>query len=84
MKTISQAFNTYKSSTVKPVWCPGCGDYGVLNALDKTFKELEFKPEDIAVVSGIGCSGRFSHYFNSYSLHGTHGRALPTAQGLKL
>ncbi len=83
MKTISQKFNTYKSKTIKPVWCPGCGDYGVLAALDKTFKTLEFKPEDIAIVSGIGCSGRFSHYFNSYSLHGTHGRALPTATGLK-
>ena len=83
MKTISQAVNTYKSKTIKPVWCPGCGDYGVLAALDKTFKALEFKPEDIAIVSGIGCSGRFSHYFNSYSLHGTHGRALPTATGLK-
>ena len=83
MKTISQASNTYKNTTIKPVWCPGCGDYGVLAALDKTFKALEFKPEEIAVVSGIGCSGRFSHYFNSYSLHGTHGRALPTATGLK-
>lgn len=83
MKTISQASNTYKSTTVKPVWCPGCGDYGVLTALDKTFKTLEFKPENLAIVSGIGCSGRFSHYFNSYSLHGTHGRALPTATGLK-
>ena len=83
MKTISQAVKTYKSKTIKPVWCPGCGDYGVLAALDKTFKALEFKPEDIAIVSGIGCSGRFSHYFNSYSLHGTHGRALPTATGLK-
>lgn len=83
MKTISQAVSTYKSTTIKPVWCPGCGDYGVLAALDKTFKSLEFKPEDIAIVSGIGCSGRFSHYFNSYSLHGTHGRALPTATGLK-
>ncbi len=83
MKTISQKPDTFKSSRIKPVWCPGCGDYGVLNALDKTFKALEFKPENIAVVSGIGCSGRFSHYFNSYSLHGTHGRALPTATGLK-
>jgi len=83
MKTISQAVKTYKRTTIKPVWCPGCGDYGVLAALDKTFKELDFKPEEIAVVSGIGCSGRFSHYFNSYSLHGTHGRALPTATGLK-
>ena len=83
MKTISQEVKTYKSKTIKPVWCPGCGDYGVLAALDKTFKTLEFKQEDIAIVSGIGCSGRFSHYFNSYSLHGTHGRALPTATGLK-
>ncbi len=73
----------YKHPTIKPVWCPGCGDYAVLSAVQKALASLEIKPEELAVVSGIGCSGRFSHYFNSYSLHGTHGRALPTATGLK-
>ena len=80
MKTLLQ---NYKHPDIKPVWCPGCGDYAVLNAVQKAFASLKLKPEEIGVVSGIGCSGRFSHYFNSYSLHGTHGRALPTATGLK-
>ncbi len=80
MKTLLQ---NYKHPSIKPVWCPGCGDYAVLNSVQKAFAELELKPEEIGVVSGIGCSGRFSHYFNSYSLHGTHGRALPIATGLK-
>ncbi len=80
MKTLLQ---NYKHPDIRPVWCPGCGDYAVLNAVRKAFAELQLKPEEISVVSGIGCSGRFSHYFNSYSLHGTHGRALPTATGLK-
>lgn len=73
----------YKHPEIKPVWCPGCGDYAVLNAVQKALASLEVKPHELAVVSGIGCSGRFSHYFNSYSLHGTHGRALPIATGLK-
>ncbi len=79
MKTILQ---NYKSD-IKPVWCPGCGDYGILNGLMKALVELQIQPEEIITVSGIGCSGRFSHYLNSYSLHGTHGRAVPTALGAK-
>lgn len=68
---------------LKPIWCPGCGDYGVFHALEKTFKKLELLPENIVVASGIGCSGRMSHFFNTYSLHGTHGRVVPTALGVK-
>ena len=49
----------------------------------KSFVALQIQPHDIITVSGIGCSGRFSHYLNTYSLHGTHGRALPTAIGAK-
>ncbi len=73
----------YKKANIKPVWCPGCGDYAVFSALQKSFGELELKPEETVIVSGIGCSGRVSHYFNTYSLHGTHGRAVPTATGVK-
>ncbi len=80
MKTTPQI---YKKQSVKPVWCPGCGDYAVLSALQKSFAGLGLKPEEIIIVSGIGCSGRLSHYLNVYSLHGTHGRALPTAVGAK-
>lgn len=68
---------------IKPVWCPGCGDYGVLGALQRALADLEIPPHNIVSVSGIGCSGRFSHYMNTYSLHGTHGRAVPTALGVK-
>ncbi|MFW6131449.1 MAG: thiamine pyrophosphate-dependent enzyme [Candidatus Aminicenantaceae bacterium] len=73
----------YKSF-IDPVWCPGCSNYGVLKALIKALMELDIPPEDTVVVSGIGCSGRISHYLNSYSLHGTHGRALPIALGAKI
>lgn len=68
----------------KPTWCPGCGDFGVLNALQRASVELGLDPEDMVVVSGIGCSGKLSAYFGSYGLHSIHGRSLPTAQGVKL
>lgn len=71
-------------SELKPVWCPGCGDYGVLNALSLAFSALAFKPERLALVSGIGCSSRIPGYVHSYGFHGIHGRALPVATGLKL
>jgi len=79
---MNRTLQEYKSS-IKPVWCPGCGDYGVLKSLQKALAELDIAPEDVATISGIGCSGRFSHYMNTYSLHGTHGRAVPTAVGVK-
>jgi len=68
----------------KPTWCPGCGDFGVLNALQRAAVELALDPEEMVVVSGIGCSGKLSAYFGSYGLHTIHGRSLPTAQGVKL
>ncbi|MBV8642619.1 MAG: 2-oxoacid:ferredoxin oxidoreductase subunit beta, partial [Candidatus Eremiobacteraeota bacterium] len=60
-------------------WCPGCGDYGVLSALKSALAELELRPENVAFVSGIGCSGKISGYVHSYAFHGVHGRALPVA-----
>jgi 2-oxoglutarate ferredoxin oxidoreductase subunit beta len=71
-------------SDVHPVWCPGCGDFGVLNALSKTFAAEGLKPEEIALVSGIGCSSRLPAYMHSYGFHGVHGRALPLATGLAI
>ena len=65
-------------------WCPGCGDFGVIAALKQAAAELELRPKDVAFVSGIGCSGKISGYFNSYALHGVHGRALPAATAIKL
>lgn len=69
---------------VKPNWCPGCGDFSVLVAMQRAFANTGLEPHEVAVVSGIGCSGRISGYINAYGFHGVHGRALPIAQGLKL
>jgi 2-oxoglutarate ferredoxin oxidoreductase subunit beta len=68
----------------KSWWCPGCGDFGVLAALQKALVDLGIEPENVAVVAGIGCSGKIGNYINSYNLHVVHGRSLPAAQGLKL
>jgi 2-oxoglutarate ferredoxin oxidoreductase subunit beta len=65
-------------------WCPGCGDFGVLAALQKALLDLAVPPEQIAVVAGIGCSGKIGNYINSYNLHVTHGRTMPASLGLKL
>ncbi|MFA7067757.1 MAG: 2-oxoacid:ferredoxin oxidoreductase subunit beta [Acidaminococcaceae bacterium] len=71
-------------NNVKPNWCPGCGDYAVQMALQKAVVQLGMEPHELALVCGIGCSGRFSGYIYAYGMHTTHGRALPFAQGLKL
>jgi 2-oxoglutarate ferredoxin oxidoreductase subunit beta len=73
----------YKSE-VKPIWCPGCGDYGVLSAFYKALVNLDLAPEKVAIASGIGCSGRFPAFVSAYGFHGVHGRALPLATGIKL
>jgi 2-oxoglutarate ferredoxin oxidoreductase subunit beta len=71
-------------SHLKPIWCPGCGAYGVLNAIQKAFVQLQIPPWNIAVVSGIGCSSRLPGYLNTYSFNAVHGRALPIASGVKI
>ena len=73
----------YKSS-LKPVWCPGCGDYGVLTAITQAFARLELRVEDTMIVSGIGCSTRLPGYLKSYGFNAVHGRAIPIAMGAKL
>lgn len=72
----------YKSE-IAPVWCPGCGDFGDLAAFAQTMAALRIDPKDIVIVSGIGCSGRFSHFIKCYAYHTAHGRAVPTAVGVK-
>ncbi len=67
-----------------PVWCPGCGDFGVLSAMQRTLAEKGIQPKDAVFISGIGCSSRFPHFMNAYGFHSTHGRALPVAIGAKL
>ncbi|MGE5168799.1 MAG: 2-oxoacid:ferredoxin oxidoreductase subunit beta [Rudaea sp.] len=73
----------YKS-TYKPIWCPGCGDYSVLSSVTKALAKLDLPPEEVVVVSGIGCSSRIPAYTNCYGFHGVHGRALAAATGLKV
>ncbi len=71
-------------SDLRPVWCPGCGDYGVLAALCQALAALKIPREALVVVSGIGCSSRMPGYIHSYGFHGIHGRAIPLATGIKL
>ncbi|MCD8502324.1 MAG: 2-oxoacid:ferredoxin oxidoreductase subunit beta [Bacillaceae bacterium] len=76
-------FKDFRNST-RPNWCPGCGDFSVQAAIQRAAANVGLEPEDLAIISGIGCSGRISGYINSYGFHGIHGRALPIAQGVKL
>ena len=69
---------------VDPDWCPGCGDFGVLNSLQRASAELGLRPHEILTVSGIGCSSNLPGYFNSYGMHTLHGRALAVATGAKM
>lgn len=73
----------YKSE-LKPIWCPGCGDFGFLNAMLKAMEELQLQPENTALCSGIGCSSRLPGYVKAYSFNGIHGRVLPFATGVKM
>src|SRR4029453_12101990 len=65
-------------------WCPGCGDYAILSAVQKAMPELGIPKEDIVFISGIGCSSRFPYYMNTYGFPTIHGRAPALATGLKL
>ena len=78
-----RAAKDYRSS-LKPIWCPGCGHYGTLSAIYQGFSVLDIDPSEIVVVSGIGCSGRLPGYLKTYGFHGVHGRALPLATGVKI
>jgi 2-oxoglutarate ferredoxin oxidoreductase subunit beta len=80
---INPTVKDYKSE-VKPTWCPGCGDFGVLNATYRGLANLKLQPDETVVVSGIGCSSRFPHFMKTFGFHSVHGRALPVAQGLKM
>ena len=72
------------SSGARPIWCPGCGDYGVLAALERGLAELRRPPHEVVLVAGIGCSSRLPGYMSCYGFHGVHGRALAAATGIKL
>lgn len=68
----------------KSWWCPGCGDFGVLAAMQRALVAVGAEPSTTALVAGIGCSGKLGNYINSYNIHVTHGRTLPAALGVKL
>ncbi len=72
------------ASDQEPKWCPGCGDHAILQQLKSTMPELGVLPENIVVISGIGCSSRLPYYLSTFGVHGIHGRALPMASGLKV
>src|SRR5258706_4295530 len=74
---------SYKAK-IDPDWCPGCGDYSVLSALQTALFELGLKPHQVVVISGIGCSSNLPGFINTYGMHTLHGRALAVATGVKL
>jgi 2-oxoglutarate ferredoxin oxidoreductase subunit beta len=76
------AAKEFKKDTI-PVWCPGCGNYGVLSAVYQALAELDTPKEDVVIVSGIGCSSRLPGYVDVYGFNAVHGRALPIATGVK-
>ena len=71
----------YKSDE-KPTWCPGCGDFGVLNAVYRALRIKNFEPHQVVAVSGIGCSSRIPYFISTYGFHGIHGRTMPIATGV--
>jgi 2-oxoglutarate ferredoxin oxidoreductase subunit beta len=83
MTTAAIAAKNYQSD-LRPIWCPGCGDFGVLTAVHRALAAIGRPPHEIAFVSGIGCSSRIPGYTTAYGFNSVHGRALPIAQGIKL
>jgi 2-oxoglutarate ferredoxin oxidoreductase subunit beta len=69
---------------LKPIWCPGCGDFGVVAAITRALAAVGRPPHQVAFVSGIGCSSRIPGYTTAYGFNSLHGRSLPIAQGIKL
>jgi len=77
------AAKDYKSD-LKPIWCPGCGDFGVVQAIYRALTAIGRPSHEIAFISGIGCSSRIPGYTTAYGFNSVHGRALPIAQGIKV
>src|SRR5450631_2945222 len=75
--------DSYKGK-IHPDWCPGCGDFSVLSALQAALFELGLKPHQVVVISGIGCSSNLPGFINTYGMHTLHGRSLPVATGVKM
>jgi len=73
----------YKSD-VHPDWCPGCGDFGIVNAIQQAMADMQLEPSNTVVFSGVGCSSKTPHFFRTYGVHTLHGRSLPFSIGAKL
>ena len=80
---LERTLDDYKSDT-KPTWCPGCGDFGVLNAVYNALKAKGWAPEEVVCVSGIGCSSRLPYFMSTYGFHTIHGRVMPIATGIRV
>jgi len=80
---IKLELKSYKSD-VHNNWCPGCGDFGILTAMQMALFQLKIEPHNVALFSGIGCAGKTPHYVNAYGFHTLHGRVLPVATGAKI
>lgn len=72
------------TSSYKPTWCPGCGNYAIFTATRNALLTLGLKPHEVVMVFGIGCSSNGANFYKLYSYHGIHGRTLPSACGIKL
>jgi len=84
MRLLDQDYELDDYRSAVPRWCAGCGDHGVLTAVQRLCRDEKLPPEKTVFVSGIGCSSRFPHYMRTYGFHGLHGRALPVAEGVKI
>src|SRR5438094_9745007 len=80
---IELPLETY-AGPVEPDWCPGCGDFGVLKAIKMAAGRLGIAPNDLVIVSGIGCSSNLPGFIHTYGVHSLHGRAVAVASGIKL
>ncbi len=88
MSTLASELKVYKPADYKAEihndWCPGCGDFGILTAVQMALAKLQIPPHRTAVVSGIGCAGKAPHYMHTYAFHTLHGRVMPSVTALKL
>ncbi len=84
METTKQYIAKDFKSDAQIRWCPGCGDYAIINSLHRAMAELGVPPHEIAVISGIGCSSRLPYYMSSYGFHSIHGRGGAIASGVKV
>jgi 2-oxoglutarate ferredoxin oxidoreductase subunit beta len=74
----------YDMGKIDIAWCPGCGNFGILNTMKKALAELEINPTELVLVSGIGQAAKIPHYFKTNFFNGLHGRALPPATAIKV